>query len=593
MLLAPVLKRAAARRRRPARRRARGRLGDRLERVEVAGPGFLNLVPRPTRGSSPRCAACSDAGDGFGGGRRAGRRADRRRVRLGQPDRADARRPRPQRRLRRRAVARILAFHGHDVTREFYVNDYGSQVRRFAESIRRGRAARRSPEDGYQGDYVTELRRPIDDAASSSSTSSAGAASSACSSTCGRRSRASRVDFDLWFSERVAARGRPEPGRPHAFDRRSREARAHVPPDGALWLRTTDLRRRQGPGARSRSTASTPTSPPTSPTTQDKRERGFDRLSTCWGADHHGYVARMKAASQALGGDPDALELLIMQFVHLVDGGERASMCKRARRVRHARRPRRRDRRGRRPLVPARSARTTRRSTSTSTLAKRESRREPGLLRPVRARADRIDAGKAGETRRRGAAGAGGRRCRWTRPSGRWSRSCWPSPARCRGGRAPRAAPDRRLRARARAGVHRVLPRLPRRRRQPEELESFRLALCVARSARSPGRSTCSGSARRSRCRPRLDAALELAVVAAEAALEDPAQERLGQAQRAVDGSLGDVVEAGAAGAAWARGGGARRRGSGRRAGAGRRRGSGSRRSTAMVEVMSRRRGRR
>jgi arginyl-tRNA synthetase len=63
---------------------------------------------------------------------------------------------------------------------------------------------------------------------------------------------------------------------------------------------------------------------------QDKRERGFDRQLDVWGADHHGYVARMKAAYTALGGDPEELELLIMQLVHLVRRGERAQMSKRA-----------------------------------------------------------------------------------------------------------------------------------------------------------------------------------------------------------------------------------------------------------------------
>jgi len=63
---------------------------------------------------------------------------------------------------------------------------------------------------------------------------------------------------------------------------------------------------------------------------QDKRERGFERQIDVWGADHHGYVQRMKAAYEALGGDPEHLELLIMQLVHLVRAGERAQMSKRA-----------------------------------------------------------------------------------------------------------------------------------------------------------------------------------------------------------------------------------------------------------------------
>jgi arginyl-tRNA synthetase len=63
---------------------------------------------------------------------------------------------------------------------------------------------------------------------------------------------------------------------------------------------------------------------------EDKRERGFERQIDVWGADHHGYVRRMKAAYQALGGAPEELELLIMQLVHLVHGGSRAQMSKRA-----------------------------------------------------------------------------------------------------------------------------------------------------------------------------------------------------------------------------------------------------------------------
>ena len=62
---------------------------------------------------------------------------------------------------------------------------------------------------------------------------------------------------------------------------------------------------------------------------QHKRARGFDRLIDVLGADHHGYVARVKASIAALGGDPDTLEMLIMQFVHVVEGGARASMSKR------------------------------------------------------------------------------------------------------------------------------------------------------------------------------------------------------------------------------------------------------------------------
>ena len=98
--------------------------------------------------------------------------------------------------------------------------------------------------------------------------------------------------------------------------------------EGALWLRTTDfgddkdrvLVRSSGEPTYFASDIAYH---------EDKLERGFDRLINVLGADHHGYIARMQARVAALGGDPERLELLIMQFVHLVEGGERASMSKR------------------------------------------------------------------------------------------------------------------------------------------------------------------------------------------------------------------------------------------------------------------------
>jgi arginyl-tRNA synthetase len=99
--------------------------------------------------------------------------------------------------------------------------------------------------------------------------------------------------------------------------------------EGALWLRTTDFGDDKD-RVLERSTGEHTYFASDIAYAQHKRERGFERMIYVLGADHHGYIARMKAAYEALGGSPDTLELLIMQFVHLVRGADRISMSKRA-----------------------------------------------------------------------------------------------------------------------------------------------------------------------------------------------------------------------------------------------------------------------
>jgi arginyl-tRNA synthetase len=141
-----------------------------------------------------------------------------------------------------------------------------------------------------------------------------------------------RVSFDIWYSERslhTEPVGEDVDAVAHAFVALDTLGQTYTS-EGALWLRTSAhgedkdrvLVRSSGEHTYFASDIAYH---------QNKRERGFQRLIDVWGADHHGYVQRMKAAYEALGGDRDALELIIMQFVHLVArGGERASMSKRA-----------------------------------------------------------------------------------------------------------------------------------------------------------------------------------------------------------------------------------------------------------------------
>ncbi len=226
------------------------------------------------------------------------------------------------------ALARMLALQGHEVEREFYVNDAGSQVRKLGESI--GALARGEPvaEDGYKGDYVVELAVRLTDAASMDPRELGEAAVALMIESIQASLAAFGVeDFDRWFFESSLHEGEQSPV---AHTLALLEEHGHTyRSEGALWLRTTDfgddkdrvLVRSSGEHTYFASDIAYH---------QDKRERGFQRQIDVWGADHHGYVLRMKAAYEALGGDPGELELLIMQLVHLMSSGERAQMSKRA-----------------------------------------------------------------------------------------------------------------------------------------------------------------------------------------------------------------------------------------------------------------------
>jgi len=225
------------------------------------------------------------------------------------------------------AIARLLEFAGHSVEREFYVNDYGSQVVRFGESIQARARGEEPPEGGYVGEYVVELAQEIEGAATRPVAEVAQEGVALMLTRIDATLRAFGVEMDSWFSERSLHEGSPSPVE-EAFAKLTELGETYRA-DGALWQRTTAhgddkdrvLERSSGEHTYFASDVAYH---------QHKRARGFDRQIDVWGADHHGYVHRTKAAYAALGGNPDEIELLIMQFVQLVAKGKLASMSKRA-----------------------------------------------------------------------------------------------------------------------------------------------------------------------------------------------------------------------------------------------------------------------
>jgi arginyl-tRNA synthetase len=302
-----------------------GRLGPALDGVDVAGPGFLNLrLADGWYDDALAAILAADAGWG-GGGADPALRVNVEFVSANPTGPVHVGGTRNA--AYGDALGRLLAFTGHSVHREFYVNDFGTQIRRLGESIRARARGENPPADGYQGAYVTDLAAEIEGSADLPLDEVARLGVELMVARAERSLARFRVLFDRWYSERALHEGDPSPVR-NAFDVLAEQGRTYER-DGALWLRTTDfgddkdrvLERSSGEHTYFASDIAYH---------QEKLERGFDLLLDVWGADHHGYVQRMHAAFEALGGGREQLELLIMQFVHLVEGGERGKMSKRA-----------------------------------------------------------------------------------------------------------------------------------------------------------------------------------------------------------------------------------------------------------------------
>ena len=300
-----------------------------LEKVEVAGPGFLNLF---LADAWYRRAAAELASQGERLGRPAGADEVTERINV---EFVSANPTGPVTAAGGRgaalgdSIARVLEFAGHPVTREYYINDRGGQIDRFAASI----AARMKGEPLPGGRLRGRLRRGARARASSrrASTRTTSTPSArrgiALMVERGRgdapplRRRLRRLVLGALAARVRRRRAGPRPGaggRPRLRERGRDLAADH------------QLRRRQGPRPDPLGRRVRPTSSPTSPTTATSSSAGSDRLIDVLGADHHGYVERLRAALAALGYDPDALEVAIMQLVHVVEGGERAQMSKRS-----------------------------------------------------------------------------------------------------------------------------------------------------------------------------------------------------------------------------------------------------------------------
>jgi arginyl-tRNA synthetase len=218
------------------------------------------------------------------------------------------------------SLARVLERCGYDVSRENYLNDRGTQMQLFAASLAARQAGEPVPEGGYQGEYIVEWAAEIPSGVDVLAWGEARAIEDHRETL-----RRMHVEFDRWFSESSLV----ESGAIAVTLADLRAKGGVYDADGAVWLRSTDFGDDKD-RVLVKSDGEFTYLLPDIAYHRDKFERGFDLLINVWGADHHGYVARMKAAMQILGHDPDELEVSIVQLVNLMKGGEPVRLSKRA-----------------------------------------------------------------------------------------------------------------------------------------------------------------------------------------------------------------------------------------------------------------------
>ena len=231
------------------------------------------------------------------------------------------------------ALGRLLSTQGAQVVREYYFNDHGTQIDRFADSLIAAAKSEPAPEDGYAGAYINDIAAQV----------LAQAPEAMSLPEAQQRETFRAIGVDLMFSQIKASLhefgtdfdvythedSMHTSGRVDEAIAKLRTTGAIYEKDGATWLRTTEFG-----DDKDRVVIKSDGHPAYIAADLayylDKRQRGFDLCIYMLGADHHGYIARLKAAAAALGDDPDTVEVLIGQLVNLVRDGQPVRMSKRA-----------------------------------------------------------------------------------------------------------------------------------------------------------------------------------------------------------------------------------------------------------------------
>jgi arginyl-tRNA synthetase len=232
------------------------------------------------------------------------------------------------------ALARVLAAAGADVTREFYINDRGNQMDLFGQSVQAAALGQPIPEDGYKGEYIADLAKEVlaqNPAITALADDARLIAFREAAYQLQLKDQQRVLDtfnthFDIWFSERSLHDGGSVE---HGVEKL--RSQGHVfEVDGATWLRTTDFGDDKDRVLVKANGDLTYFSSDTAYYI-NKRERGFDICIYMLGADHHGYIHRLKATAACAGDNPEYnIDVLIGQLVKIMEGGEEVKLSKRA-----------------------------------------------------------------------------------------------------------------------------------------------------------------------------------------------------------------------------------------------------------------------
>ena len=315
-------------------------VGSAFSSVEVAGPGFMNLRLSPAwfQGVVENIRA-----EGAGYGRTTCEKPEKIMVEF-----VSANPTGPMHMGNARggvlgdSLAEVLSRAGHQVTREFYVNDAGNQIEKFGLSLEArymqlilGEDAFPFPEDGYHGDDIRELAAAFREQYGDEYVQKASEERRAALVPFGLERNLARmredlarygIHYDNWFFESTLH----DSGYVRETIDLLTERGATYEKDGALWLRTTDFGCEKDDVLRRQNGFYTYFAADIAYHRDKLERRGFDRAINIWGADHHGHVARLKAALDALGLDgTHRLEIVLMQLVRLMRDGEVVRMSKR------------------------------------------------------------------------------------------------------------------------------------------------------------------------------------------------------------------------------------------------------------------------